>query len=69
MCTTGGIWKQLLLTGGTKVAMNEKEGRRVSIAEAVALSQTNPNVEISWRPESNLPEEQQYALVAGEENN
>jgi hypothetical protein len=43
-----------------------KESRKVSIAEAMELSKSNPDVEICWRPEPNLPEEQQYALVTNE---
>ena len=49
------------------MAVNWKdEGRKVSIAEAVELQQTNPSVEVYFRPEQNLPEEEQYALVVGE---
>ena len=48
------------------MAMAEKECRKVSIAEAVEISKSNPNAEVCWRPEKNLPEEQQYALVANE---
>lgn len=48
------------------MAMAEKECRKVSIAEAVEISKSNPNAEVCWRPEQDLPEEQQYALVANE---
>lgn len=41
-------------------------GRRVSIAEAKLIAKTNKDASIVWRPEGNLPEEQQYALVYNE---
>lgn len=40
--------------------------RRVSIAEAVQISKTNKDASIVWRPEADLPEAEQYALVYNE---
>ena len=48
------------------MAMDKNDTRRVSIAEALLITQSNPNAEVCWRPEPDLPEEQQYALVANE---
>ena len=45
---------------------NWKESRRVTIPEALAIVKDNPGAEVYWRPEPDLPEEQQYALVANE---
>lgn len=44
-----------------------KEGRRVSIEEAREISKSNPDAEVFWRPEPDLLESEQYALVVGEE--
>lgn len=41
-----------------------KDGRRVTIAEAKRLSKTE-DVLIFWRPEGQLREEDQYALIYG----
>lgn len=48
------------------MAVNWNEARRVSIAEAVEISKSNSQAEVYYRPEPDLPEEQQYALVANE---
>lgn len=40
---------------------NLDSGRRVSISEAQEMSQAGTF--IHWRPESNLPEREQYALA------
>jgi hypothetical protein len=42
------------------------EGRKVTIEEAQQIAKTNPDVSIIWRPEENIPEDQQYALVHNE---
>lgn len=44
---------------------DKASGRRVSIAEAHELSKS-ASVLIWWRPEQNLEEAEQYALVYGE---
>ena len=51
---------------GGSMTTNWKESRRVTIAEALAIVKDNPGAEVYWRPEPDLPEEQQYALVANE---
>lgn len=48
------------------MAMDKQDCRRVTIAEALAIVKSNPGAEVYWRPEPDLPEEQQYALVANE---
>jgi hypothetical protein len=42
-----------------------KDGRHVNIEEAKRLSKTT-DILIFWRPEGNLREEDQYALVYGD---
>jgi hypothetical protein len=42
---------------------NKTEGRRVTIEEA----RRAPRCMIHWRPESNLPENQQYAVILWQE--
>lgn len=46
----------------------KKEGRRVSIQEAHNLCNANAVIDIFWRPEPDLPEKAQYALIYGEED-
>ena len=46
-------------------AIQRGEWKRVSIAEARELSKQSGTL-IWWRPEINLPEEEQYALVRPE---
>jgi hypothetical protein len=41
-------------------------GKKITIQEALQLTRSNPDASIIWRPEENLPEEQQYALVRNE---
>jgi hypothetical protein len=40
----------------------KSQGRKISIAEACTLSTTQPGL-VWWRPEPELPETEQYALV------
>lgn len=41
-------------------------GRKVSISEAREISKNNPEVKVIWRPEDNLPEINQYAMIFNE---
>jgi hypothetical protein len=40
----------------------KSQGSKISIAEACTLSTTQPGL-VWWRPEPELPETEQYALV------
>jgi hypothetical protein len=42
------------------------QGRKANLAEAREIAKNNPDAAIIWRPESELPEAEQYALIYNE---
>lgn len=40
--------------------------RKVTLEEARQIVASNPNASVIWRPEENLPENEQYAVVLHE---